>query len=91
MNTDPGHCPPKTWYFLPSVSLCKLFAKWQILDSFKVKEFADDFSIGEHGRKFPKWVENTVEKEEIVLYEQFLLFPQCFQKTHKNQGLFGKE
>ena len=25
-------------------------------------------------------VENIVEKEEIARYEQFLLFPQCFQK-----------
>ena len=24
--------------------------------------------------------ENIVGKEEIALYEQFLLFPQCFQK-----------
>ena len=29
----------------------------------------------------PKWVENTVGKEEIARYEQFLLFPLCFQKT----------
>ena len=26
-------------------------------------------------------VENTVVKGEIARYEQFLLFPQCFQKT----------
>ena len=26
-------------------------------------------------------VENTVGKGEIAHYEQFLLFPQCFQKT----------
>ena len=25
-------------------------------------------------------VENIVGKEEIALYEQFLLFPECFQK-----------
>ena len=37
-----------------------------------------------------KWVENAVGKGEIARYEQFLLFPQCFQKTRKNQGLFGK-
>ena len=24
--------------------------------------------------------ENIVEKEEIARYEQFLLFPECFQK-----------
>ena len=28
-----------------------------------------------------KWVENTVRKGEIARYEQFLLFPQCFQKA----------
>ena len=28
-----------------------------------------------------KWVENTIGKGEIARYEQFLLFPKCFQKT----------
>ena len=28
-----------------------------------------------------KWIENTVGKEEIARYEQFLLFPQCFQEA----------
>ena len=41
-----------------------------------------------------KHVEHTVEKGEIARYEQFLLFPLCFQKlelqTRKNQGLLGK-
>ena len=31
--------------------------------------------------KLSKWVENTVGKGEIARYEQFLLFPQCFQKA----------
>ena len=35
----------------------------------------------ENGRKLCKWVENTVGKGEIARYEQFLLFPQCFQKA----------
>ena len=35
----------------------------------------------ENGKKLPKRVENTVEKGEIASYEQFLLFPQCFQKA----------
>ena len=26
------------------------------------------------------WAENIVGKGEIARYEQFLLFPQCFQK-----------
>ena len=30
---------------------------------------------------FSKRVENTVGKGKIARYEQFLLFPQCFQKT----------
>ena len=59
-----------------------LFPKRQILDSFKFKEFADDnFKYNKNGRKFSKQVENTVGKEEIACYEQFLLFPQCFQKA----------
>ena len=49
----------------------------------KMKEFAEDnFKFDENGRKFPKRVENTVGKGEIARYEQFLLFSQCFQKTH---------
>ena len=53
-----------------------------ILDSSKVKEFADDnFEFYENGRKFSKRVEITARKGEIAHYEQFLLFPQCFQKT----------
>ena len=31
--------------------------------------------------KFFQRLENTVGKGEIAHYEQFLLFPQCFQKT----------
>ena len=52
------------------------------LDSSKLKEFADDnFRFDAYGRKLSKWVENTVGKGEIARYEQFLLFPQCFQKA----------
>ena len=59
------------------------FPKRQILDSSKLKEFADDnLNFGENGREFSKWVENTAGKGEIARYEQFLLFPQCFQKTY---------
>ena len=54
----------------------------QILDSSKPKKFADDnFKFDENGRKLSKRVENTVGKGEIARYEQFLLFPQCFQKA----------
>ena len=48
----------------------------------KLKDFSDNnFEFVENGRKFSKRVENTLGKEEIAHYEQFLLFSQCFQKT----------
>ena len=66
-----------------------------ILDSSKLKELADDnFKFHENGRKFSKQVENSVRKGEIARYQQFLLFPKCFQKTCTGdtywRGLFGK-
>ena len=48
-----------------------------------MKESADDnFKSGENGRKVSIQVENTVGKGEIARYEQFLLFPLCFQKIY---------
>ena len=58
------------------------FSKRQILDPSKLKEIADDnLELYENGRWFSKRLENTVGNGEIACYEQFLLFPQCFQKT----------
>ena len=46
------------------------------------KKFANDnLKFDENGRKLSKPVENTVGKGEIARNEQFLLFPQCFQKA----------
>ena len=60
----------------------KSFPKQQILDSPKLKEYADNnFEFDDSGRMLSKKEENTVGKGEIARYEQFLLFPQCFQKT----------
>ena len=54
----------------------------KFLDSSKLEQFADDnFMFGGNGRKLSKRVENTIGKGEIARNEQFLLFPQCFQKT----------
>ena len=48
----------------------------------QTQEFTDDnFKFDENGRKFSKLVENTVGTGEIARYEQFLLFPHCFQKV----------
>ena len=58
------------------------FPNDKFLDSSKLKDFADNnFNLDENGRKFSKCVENTLRKGEIARDEQFLLFPQCFQKT----------
>ena len=53
-----------------------------------MKEFTDDnFRFDEYGGKFSKRVENTVGKGEIARYEQFLLFPLCFQKACFPEGV----
>ena len=65
-----------------TTTLVQPITRRQILDSSKLKEFADDnFKFDENGRKLFKQVENTVGKGEIARYEQFLLFAQCFQKA----------
>ena len=57
------------------------FPSDRFLNSSKLKQSgADNLKFDENRRKFSKWVENTVGKEEIAYYEQVLLFPQCFQK-----------
>ena len=62
--------------------LVEPITRQQILDSSKLKEFADDnFIFDENRRKLSKWVENTVGKGEIARFGQFLLFLQCFQKA----------
>ena len=63
-----------------------IITRRQILDCFKLKEFADDnFKFDENSRKLSNWVENTVGKGEITRYEQFLLFSTVFSK-----GLFPR-
>ena len=65
--------------FLESTSIP---SKRENLDSSKLKGFADDnFEFDKNGGKFSKHGENTVGKGEIAQDKQFLLFPQCFQKT----------
>ena len=49
---------------------------------FQIEEFADDnLKFEENGKQLSKQVENTVGKGKIARYEQFLLFPRCFQKA----------
>ena len=63
-----------------------LITRRQILDSSKLKEFADNnFKLNENGRKFFKWVENAVGKGESVCYEQFS-FSHCVSERLVSQG-----
>ena len=48
---------------------------------FQTRFTDDNFKFKKNGGKFFKRIENAVEKGEIACCEQFLLFPQCFQKT----------
>ena len=79
--------PNKLWFLRVCItSLWKtqrhLIPKRLIFHSSKFKASADDSSkFDENGSKLSKQVENTVRKGEIARYEQFLLFPQCFQKA----------
>ena len=44
-------------------NLCQPFPKWHIVDSSKLKEFADDnLKFDENGGQFSKQVKSTVEK-----------------------------
>ena len=62
--------------------MLNLFTDNKILDRSNLKQAADDnFKLYENSRKFSKLVENTVGKGEIARYEQFLLFPQRYQKA----------
>ena len=52
-------------YFLLSTLISQPFPKWQILDSSKLKEFADNsFKFDENGRKFSKRVKKHCGKKE---------------------------
>ena len=61
---------PSIFYFSWNVfyPFLKHITRRQILDSSKLKEFADDnFKFDENGRKLSKRLENTVGKGEIAL------------------------
>ena len=52
------------------------FPKPQYFWLIQLKQFEDNnFKFDKNGRKFSKWIENTVGKGEIAHYEFFLRFP----------------
>ena len=60
----------------------------KILDSFKLKEFADDnFKFDENCRKLSKWVENTVGKRRNCSLRAISPFPIVFSKDLFPRGV----
>ena len=67
---------------IPRINFVSTLSQTTNFRFFQTQRIADDdFKFDENGRKIFKRVENTAVKGEIARYEQFLLFPQCFQKT----------
>ena len=57
-------------------------SKQQILDTFKIKKFADDnFKSNENGKKVLQSFRKHWEKEKLLVMSNFFLFPRCFLKT----------
>ena len=52
------------------------------------------FKFDEKGRKFSKWVENTMGKEKLLVMSNFSISLSVFKRlklqTCENNGLFGK-
>ena len=77
--------------FLNAMIYIQPFPKRQILDSSKLKEFAENnFKFEEHGRNFSR----RLEKEKLLVSSIFSFSHSVFERlvlqTCKNQGLFGK-
>ena len=68
----------------------------QVLDSSKLKELVDDnFKFDENGRKFSKWVQNTVGKKRNCSLRAISPFSTWFSKDSycrhvKNKACFEK-
>ena len=59
IRTCTDNIPLFQWLF--EKAAFSLFPKWQILDAYKLKEYADkNFKFDETGKRFSKWVENNV-------------------------------
>ena len=77
------------------INLFQAFPKPQILDSSKLREFADNnFRLVEHGKEFSKGLKTVWEKEKLLVTSNFsfshCVFTRFVQQTRKSKGLFGK-
>ena len=84
----PACCPSLTMFskgsFLKTSNIIIVLTHYQTTNFrlFQIERVCrQNFKFDENGRKLAKRVENTVGKGEIACYEQFLLFPQFFQKA----------
>ena len=77
------------WTWLQWIHSINPFPKRPILDSSKLKRFADDnFEFDKNGRKFSKWVENTVGKGQIARYSfSHSVFKRHLLQTRKKQRI----
>ena len=67
------------------IGVCKPFPRRQILDSSKLKEFADkNFKSDENGTEFSKWVEN---KQFLLFHSVFKRLVVVLQTRKKTKGL----
>ena len=60
-----------------------------------MKRFAgDNFEFDDNGRKFSRWVENTVGKGDLLVTSNFSFSKSVFKRlvlqTSKNQGLLER-
>ena len=62
---------------------CRTLCQRQILRLVQIESICrrQNKCISEKQKFFLGWVENIVGEGEIACHEQFLLFPQCFQKA----------
>ena len=83
-------------YKIPTISedIYLIPSQQQILDSSKLKGYADDNSkFDENGRQFSERIENSVGIKRMISSNfsfSHCVFKRPLLQTPKNQGLFGK-
>ena len=82
----------KMWRTIKKINESKFnsFSRRQVLDSSKLKEFADDnFKFDKNGRKLSKRVENNVEKEKLLDTSNFSFSHSVFKRLDSKGHCVG--
>ena len=53
----------------------------ELLSDLRNRKWLINFTSDKNCRKLSKWVENIAGKTRIARYQQFSLFPYCFEQT----------